>query len=258
MRRLQCPPANRTGAGFLLSGRRTPLTAGLRSRTTTRVDAPTIEALRREVADIRALCARVLTAADEQRRSTERELHDGAMQHLVALGVKLQIAGNLVETGSPAAAKLLDEMLQDVHEALDDVRRLAWRVYPSLLLDRGLGDALPAAAALVGTPARVESADIGRLAPALEASIYFCCVELLQHAADDGARATLRLRSERNAVSFEMTLESADVERWKACDLSSVADRLGAFGGKLVVETGRDVRISGEVQEVVEPCSSAR
>jgi hypothetical protein len=56
-----------------------------------------------------------------------------------------------------------------------------------------------------------------------------------------------------------MTLESGDAERWKTRDLNSVADRLGAFGGRLVVEAGQDVRISGVVQRVVAgPCSSAR
>ena len=234
------------------------MTARRLSRTTIRVDAPTIDELRREVAELRASRARVLTAADEERHSIERELHDGAMQHFVALGVKLQLAGGLVETDSPAA-ELLDEMLHDVHEALDDVRRLAWRVYPSLLLDRGLGAALPAAASLVGIPTRVEAADVGRLAPELEASIYFCCVELLQHAAEGGGQAIVRVRSERDVVRFEVTLESADVEQWKTRDLSGVADRLGAFGGRLVVEAGQDVRISGVVQGVVaDPCSSAR
>jgi signal transduction histidine kinase len=235
------------------------LTAGRRSRTTIRVDAPAIDELRRELAELRASCARVLTAADKQRRSIERELHDGAMQHLVALGVRLQLAGGLVETDSHAAAELLAEMLHDVHEALDEVRQLAWRVYPSLLLDRGLGEALPAAASLIGIPTRVEPADIGRLAPELEASIYFCCVDLLQHAVEDGGHATVRVRSTRDVVRFDMTLESGDAERWKTRDLNSVADRLGAFGGRLVVEAGQDVRISGVVQRVVAgPCSSAR
>jgi signal transduction histidine kinase len=234
------------------------LTARRRSRTTIRVDAPTIDELQREVAELRALCARMLTVADEQRRSIERQLHDGTMQELVALGVKLQLAGPLVETDS-TAAKLLDEMLHDVHEALDDLRRLAWHVYPSLLLDRGLGEALRAAASLAGIPARVETADLGRLAPEIEASIYFCCVELLQHAAEDGAHATVRVRSERDATCFDMLLESADVEQWKARDLSSVADRLKALGGRLVVEVAQDVHISGTVQGVgTDPCSSAR
>jgi signal transduction histidine kinase len=201
----------------------------------------------------------MLTAADEQRRSVERELHDGAMQHLVALGVKLQLAGLVVENDSRAATKLLDEMLHDVHEALDDVRRLAWRVYPSLLLDRGLGEALLEAASLAAIPARVDAGDIGRLGPELEASIYFCCVELFQQATEADGQATVRVRTEHDAVRFEVTFESADAAQWKARDLSSVADRLKAFGGRLVVDAGEAVRISGVAQGAgAAPCSSAR
>jgi signal transduction histidine kinase len=201
----------------------------------------------------------MLTAADEQRRSVERELHDGAMQHLVALGVKLQLAGLVVENDSHAATKLLDEMLHDVHEALDDVRRLAWRVYPSLLLDRGLGEALLEAASLAAIPARVDAGDIGRLGPELEASIYFCCVELFQQATEADGQATIRVRTEQDAVRFDVTFESADATQWRARDLSSVADRLRAFGGRLVVDAGEAVRISGAVQGAgAAPCSSAR
>jgi signal transduction histidine kinase len=223
------------------------------------VDAPTIDELRCEIEELRTSCARMLTAADEQRRSVERELHDGAMQHLVALGVKLQLAGLVVENDSYAATKILDEMLHDVHEALDDVRRLAWRIYPSLLLDRGLGEALLEAASLAGIPARVDAVDGGRLAPELEASIYFCCVELFQQAGEADGNATVRVRTEHDTVRFEVTFESADAAVWKERDLSSVADRLRAFGGRLVVDAGQVVCISGVVQGAgAAPCSSAR
>jgi signal transduction histidine kinase len=212
------------------------------------VDVPTIDGLQEEIAELRASCARVVAAADEQRRSIERELHDGPMQQLVALGVKIQLADALVVAGSPAA-ELLDEMLHDVHEALDEARRLAWRVYPSLLLDHGLVEALAATASTIGIPTLVEAAD-GRLAPELEATIYFCCAELLQRAAEDHGRARVRIRTERDLAGFEATFESADVEEWKTRDLSAVRDRLAAVGGRLVVEVGRDVRISGVVQGV--------
>jgi signal transduction histidine kinase len=169
------------------------------------------------------------------------------MQHLVALGVNLQLAGELVPADSDELTELLGDMLQNVHEALDEMRQLAWRIYPSLLLDRGLDDALRTAAADAGIPVRVETAAFGRFAPAIEASVYFCCVELLRHAADDGQGAILRLSTERERLRFDLTLESADIELWQTRDLSGVSDRLGAFGGWLVVEPERGVRITGSV-----------
>jgi signal transduction histidine kinase len=209
---------------------------------------------------------RVINAADDQRRAIERELHDGVMQHLVALAVNLQLANALVRGDSPELTELLGEMLQNVHEALDEMRQLAWRIYPSLLLDRGLGDALRTAAAGAGIPARVETGAVGRCPPEIEASVYFCCVELFRHAADDGHEAVLRLWSEPERLRFDVTLESADIELWQTRDLSVVSDRLGAFGGWLAVEPERGVRISGSIplataaqEGISDPCpTSAR
>jgi signal transduction histidine kinase len=225
-----------------------------------------MDELRREAAELRASRARVIQAADDQRRSIERELHDGVMQDLVALGVNLQLAGELVPADSPELTKLLGEMLRNVHEALGEMRQLAWRIYPSLLLDCGLGEALRTAAAGAGIPVRVETAAFDRCAPAIEASVYFCCVELMRQAADDGHAAIVRLWSEHDLLRFDVSLESAGIELWQTRDLSSVSDRLGALGGRLVVESERGVRISGAIplataaQAVIpEPCpTSAR
>jgi signal transduction histidine kinase len=231
-----------------------------------RVDARAMDELRREAAEVRASRARVINAADDQRRSIERELHDGAMQHLVALGVNLQLAGELLPAGSTELTELLGEMLRNVHDALDEMRQLAWRIYPSLLLDCGLGDALRTAAAGAGIPVRVETAAFGRCSPAVEASVYFTCVELMRHATEDGHAATVRLWSEHDLLRFDVTLESADIGLWQTRDLSSVSDRLGAFGGWLVIEPERGVRISGAIPlataaqgAIPEPCpTSAR
>jgi signal transduction histidine kinase len=215
------------------------------------IDARAMEELRREAAELRASRARVVSAADDQRRSIERELHDGTMQHLVALGVNLQLADGLAPADSPELTELLGEMLRNVHEALDEVRQLAWRVYPSLLLDRGLGEALRTATSGAAALARVETAAVDRYPPEIEASIYFCCVELLQLAAHDGHHAIVRVRSERDLVLFDVILEDADLDEWGTRDLSRLTDRVGAFGGRLTIgparEPERGVRISGAI-----------
>src|SRR2546425_5672749 len=109
-----------------------------------RHDSP--EELRLQVEELQASRARVVAAADAERRRIERDLHDGAQQHLVALAVNLQLALQLADTDSAAAKALLEEMSADVREALDGVRELAEGIYPPLLLDRGLTDALKGAA----------------------------------------------------------------------------------------------------------------
>lgn len=203
-----------------------------------------------EVEELRAARTRVVAAADERRRSIERELHDGAMQQLIALVVDLQLASRLVDVDPVELKRLLDEMSGNVREALDDLRRLSWRVYPSLLLDRGLDEALRAAAAEAGLPTQVAVDTAGRLPPELEASIYFCCVELLQHAAEDGHGATVGVCKDGEHVVFDVTVVDADVELWATRDLTELGDRLGAFGGRLAVAPApapkRGVRISGQ------------
>ena len=103
------------------------------------------EELLEEIDELRASRTRVVLSADTARRRIERELHDSTLQHLVALAVNLQYLGQLLETNVSAASALLKELRRDVHDAVDSLRELAHRVYPPLLLDRGLSDALRAA-----------------------------------------------------------------------------------------------------------------
>jgi signal transduction histidine kinase len=207
--------------------------------------------LLREAAELRASRTRIVTAADDERRSIERVLHEGAMQHLSALSVSLQLARALDDTDARTLAALLEEMLRTVHEALDDLRQLAWRVYPSPLLDGGLVDALQIAASQTSTPTSLELAGVRRYPREVEAAIYFCCVDLMQWAADDDHRIGVRVRSEPATVLFDVTVEGADFDVWARRDLNILSDRLGAFGGQLTIapalEAGRGVRISGAV-----------
>src|ERR1700733_4164229 len=97
--------------------------------------------------ELRGARARLIKAADEERRTLERALHDGVQQDLIALSVRLQLARRLAATDRQAAFELLDEVAGDVREALERVRALAEAVYPSLLDARGLGEALRQASA---------------------------------------------------------------------------------------------------------------
>ena len=174
-----------------------------------------------EIEELRASRARVVEAADAERRRTERELHDGVQQHLVALAVNLQVARQLADSDPDALKELLDELTRDVHEALESVRALARQIYPPLLLDLGLANALRNAAVEAGASVEVEAAQ--RFEPTAEAAIYFCCVELL---APD---ARVRVWAEPDALLFEAIGEPT----------AAIADRLDAIGGTLTTEGGR-------------------
>jgi signal transduction histidine kinase len=123
----------------------------------------------------------------EERRALERELHDGVQQHLVALAVNLQLARELCDSDPAAVKRALEELAHDVHAALEDARALGQAIYPPVLTDHGVAEALRAAGV------RVAAADVGRHPPEVEAAVYFACA---------GASA-VRLWVQDGALRFE-------------------------------------------------------
>jgi signal transduction histidine kinase len=196
--------------------------------------------LRLENEELRAARRRLVAAADAERRRIEGELHDGVQQDLVALAVNLQLARRLAADEPTALTPLLEEIGRDVQAALDDVRRLAARVYPALLLDRGLAEALRSAASEARIPTRVDAPrPVERFPAEIETVAYFCCVEALEIAASDpqpGRRATVRLGREPNALLLDLAVEGG--EPWTELALLGIGDRLAAVGGRLAAPSG--------------------
>ena len=215
-----------------------------------------MDELGQEVANLRAALSRVVATADAERRRIERDLHDGAQQHIVALIVGLQLARQLLDSDPAAARPLLDEMAGDAREALDRVRELAAGIYPPLLIDRGLAEALAAAASAAAVPAYVESEGLGlRFDPEVEATVYFCVREALDNAAAHAGtdtRVTIRVQADADRMAFEVVDDGVGFDpvaiEWGA-GLHTLADRLGAQGGLLEIETapGGGVRIAGRI-----------
>lgn len=180
--------------------------------------------------------ARLVVAADSDRRAFERALHDGVQQDLIAIAVRLQLARQLSGTDPSAAIGVLDEVRRDVRDALAGVQSLANEIYPSLLDARGLPDAIRGAASAVRVVATVEAPEVGRYPAEVEAGLYFCCRALLEiiaaHAGTD-ARAAIRIQSTEQVLELDVTGEvpGLDVEL-----LASPRDRLEALGGTLIVE----------------------
>jgi signal transduction histidine kinase len=197
----------------------------------------------------------VVAAADAERRRIERDLHDGAQQHLVALAVNLQLARQLADSDPAALPALLEEILQDVREALESVRELANGIYPPLLLDRGLAEALHSAASATRIPARVDSAPVDRYPLEIEATVYFCCAEALQNAdrhAGAGAHASVRAWEEQRELVFEVLDDGAGFDPDTAplgAGLTAMSDRVGALGGRLTIASARGggTRVSGTI-----------
>jgi signal transduction histidine kinase len=213
------------------------------------------DALRRQADELRESRARVVAAADAERRRIERDLHDGAQQHLIGLVVNVQVARELAVSDPSGARVVLDELSKNIHAAIEEVRDLAHGIYPPLLIDRGLPHAVLAALERAPVHGRVDAAGIGRYAVDLEATVYFCCLEAIQnvgkHAGPD-ARVSIRIWEEDATLLFEVADDGCGFEPGThrgGVGLANMRDRVGALGGQLHVATaaGEGTHVVGGV-----------
>ena len=186
---------------------------------------------------------RLLLAADAERRRIERDLHDGVQQHLVALAVNLQLAGELTNSDPAAARTLLAEMGRDVQQALDETAQLAQRIYPQLDAI-GFAATLRSAAVNAGIRASVDADVAATSPPDLLATIFWCWLDVLDRCTT-GARATITIREQEGALTFEI-VEDGD---HSAAALERICDRVAALGGSLTIqsEPGPRTRVSGSL-----------
>jgi signal transduction histidine kinase len=223
----------------------------VRTRRSMLVGGGDIEALQEslarlhtEVAELRASRERLVIAADAGHRKIERELHEGVQQHLVTLGVNLQLAGQAVDTDPAAAKELLEAMGRDVRDALAETARLAERVYPPLL-DVDLAVALRSTLATASIPVVVDVPPGARYPRPVTRTIQLSCLRMLEHVAGD-ASATVAVRDDGREVVFEVMIAGA---RSREPELDGLRDRIEALGGRLTIvsEPGRAVRFSGSM-----------
>ena len=143
----------------------------------------TLDEVRKQADALRESRARIVASGDAERRRVERNLHDGAQQHLVALAVNLRLAKDIIVDDQEAGMEMLDQLAGEVQETIQELRELAHGIYPPLLVDSGLVEALRAAANRNPLPVDIVADGIGRYPSETEAAIYFCCLEALQNAA---------------------------------------------------------------------------
>jgi signal transduction histidine kinase len=206
-----------------------------------------LDRLGREIAELRRSRERLVLGADADRRTIERDLHEGLQQHLVSLAVKLQLASPLVDSDPVAARELLEEMGRDVQEALNETARLALRIYPQLLEAGGLAAALRAAVANGVLSASVGVAASGSCPSEIARTVYLCCLEALE-LTNPETRATIEVREEESALAFEVVAENARLAPANSgAQFERLRDRVEALGGRLTIQSkaGRGVTVSG-------------
>ena len=179
------------------------------------------------------------SAAAELRR-VERDLHDGAQARLVALGMSLRAAEHLIPTSPQAAVALVAEAREASSTALTELRNLVRGIYPPVLADRGLGEAVRALA--LDTPLRTETDIVlpGRLDAPVESACYFAVAEALTNAVKhSGARhAQVQIRHARGMLRVEVTDDGCGgADPAQGSGLAGIERRLGTFDGILAVSS---------------------
>jgi signal transduction histidine kinase len=214
----------------------------------------TLDELRGQAEALRESRARIVASGDAERRRVERNLHDGAQQNLVALAINLRLARDIVADDPAAAAEMLDELGVEVKRTIQELRELAHGIYPPLLADRGLGEALRAAASRSPLAVEVVSEGISRYTPEIEAAVYFCCLEALQNAAKHApdSRVEVRIWEDSGGLLFSVNDDGPgfDAERArKGHGFVNMADRLGAISGTVrwQSEPGHGAQIHGSI-----------
>lgn len=205
-------------------------------------------------AELRASRARIVAAADESRRQVERDLHDGAQQYLVLMELKLGLLARGVAE-EPKNAALAAELKSDLDSALAELRDLAHGLYPAVLETDGLGAALRAAAERSPLSVSVDSDGVGRAAPDIEAAVYFCCLEAMQNAAKhagEGASVAVTIGGSGGRLRFAVFDDGRGYDTdalGTSHGLQNMADRIGALGGELTIEStpGEGTTVSGSV-----------
>jgi signal transduction histidine kinase len=213
----------------------------------------------RLVEELRASRQRLVAAQNDERRKLERRLHDGAQRLLAEFQAELREAEQLAGTGPERELELIGRMHATATEALEELRDLARGIFPPLLADRGLPEAIASQARRAPIPVTVEPDGVGRYPREVEATAYFCVLEALENVMRY-ARASdvvIRLGHDEDGLTFEVVDDGVGFDPASTgygTGLQGMADRLDAIGGTLDVKSasGRGTRVAGRVPSLLE------
>jgi signal transduction histidine kinase len=205
-----------------------------------------------ELAEARA---RHATAAADERRRIEGELHDSAQNRLVALTIRLSLAREKAEQSAPEVAAALAGFVREAEGVNEELRRIAHGVSRPRLATHGLVDALRAECALSAVAVQIAADDLHRSAPEVETAVYLCCLEAVQNASKHAGRdasVKVDLRREGNALAFSVhdTGHGFDPRaNGRAAGLTTSQARIEAVGGhvEIVAAPGSGATVAGLV-----------
>ncbi len=188
--------------------------------------------------ELAASRARIVAAGDLERRRLERNLHDGAQQHLVILSLSLRLALAKLDSDPAAVRAALVEACDELALAHDDLRELARGLHPAVLSDRGLRAAVEVLTGRAPIPVEIADLPDGRLPEAVEAAAYYLIAEALTNVTKYAQASTVRVRVAASDASVVIEVSDDGVggaDPANGSGLRGLADRVEALGGALDV-----------------------
>jgi signal transduction histidine kinase len=195
--------------------------------------------LRRQLAEVEASRARIVEAGNEERRRIERDLHDGAQQRLVSIGLALRHAQHELRTSSPdRASQTLDAAVAEAAVAIEELRELA-RGLPPAQLDAGLAPAFRELARRAPLPVDIQ-VPTERFDRGLEAAAYFVGCEGLTNAIKHARATRIALSAGRENGKLVVCVTDDGVggaAPIRGSGLTGLVDRVATLGGTLRIDS---------------------
>ncbi|HET9516349.1 MAG TPA: AAA family ATPase, partial [Actinoplanes sp.] len=205
-------------------------------------------------AELTASRTRIVATADTTRKHIERDLHDGAQQHLVSLALQLRLAQTKVRTDQPDLATALEHAATEAHAATQELREIAQGLHPSILSSGGLGPALRSLARRAPIPVDLDLSIDRRLPEPVEVSAYYIVAEALTNIAKyaEATTATITVEPDPTHNVLDLTVTDDGVggaDLTRGTGLLGLKDRAEALGGHLTLHSppGTGTRLHAEL-----------
>ena len=196
--------------------------------------------VRAQLVEVRASRARIVVAADAERRRLQRDLHDGAQQRLVGLALRLSRVREMLNGDAPDAARELGGATEQLRVALKELRELSSGIHPSILVEAGLGPALRSLAENAAMPVHIDGVPDERLPAQVEACVYFVVAEAVTNAAKHAAAQSVHVSVERAQARVHVRVQDdgvGGVDVLRGTGIAGLVDRVAALEGQLSVSS---------------------
>lgn len=186
--------------------------------------------------ELAASRARIVTAADGARRRLERDLHDGAQQRLLSLGLELRAAESALRTTDNPVAEQLSQIVGGLTNVSEELREISRGLHPAILSRGGLGPALKAVARRSAVPVELNLSVNGRLPESVEAAAYYVVAESLTNVARHAHASEVTVHADADATRLLVTIRDnghGGADPNNGSGLIGLIDRVEALGGRI-------------------------